>query len=81
MCHPKLSASVQAGLSFGLEFRLDVHKSIVLSYSLPTARRARLQVPGSKTHNDICNEVIRGFTRPVRYKNTPAKTVSQVCTR
>lgn len=55
VCYPQLSASLQAGLSFGLEFRLDIHKSIILilGYSLPTARHARLQVSSSKPHNDI----------------------------
>lgn len=53
VCYPQLSASVQTGLSFGLEFRLDIHKSIILGYSLPTARHARLQVSSSKSRNDI----------------------------
>lgn len=77
---PKLSTSVQAGLAFSLEICLNIHKPVVLSHPFPTTRCARLQVTSSKTHHEVCNKVIRSFTRPMWHKNAPVETVSQICT-
>ena len=75
---PEVTSGEQVRLPSGLELRFDVHETVVLGDSLPTAWGPRFQMTSLDTDGKVRDKVIGCLSRTVRDENAPSKTLCKI---
>lgn len=68
-----MDTCVRASLPLSFQLVLDIHQPVILCHPLAPGRSTGLQVASPETHGQVCDEIVRGLARTMRYEDVPAK--------